>query len=340
MASGLGFEQALFFKESATYGSAEDLSSSALILPIKSDISLKRTQAEIVTEHMRSSASKQQEEQANGLIDVTGSFGGTIPATPNFTYMLKHALGAIISTGSSPTLHDFNWNDKLFPGLSFAHNAAGASYAYHGCQIQKLEINIQVGLPVTYVVSIVGKTEVVSATITPPSLVLLAATPYYLGEMMTFQIDDVTESINQLSLVFENQLMSGEAEAYALGSNERVGLGKSGHTVTGTLVRRHDKDGSGSAHQSKFYDEFIAGTLAKFEGKLLNPDDADYYIEVVLDKTKIVGEPKPVADGRGHMTETITFEAYDLDAAESWVKISDNTATPVTATGAYDATGT
>jgi len=341
MASGLGFQQALFFKESASFNSAEDLSSgTVLVLPVRVNVGFGREVERITTEHIRGSASVQAEEDQLGIINAPGSFECVIPTSGAFSYIEKHLLGKVTTSGPAGTTytHTNTWNDKLFAGLSFAVNKTGKSYYYHGNQIASCKMTATVGGPVVATVNTIGSAAPTPiALVTPPSLSLLAATPYWLFKHATFKLDTVTEVITAFDIDFTNELMDGADMAYALGSDTRTNLAKMGHSVSGTIRRRHDLDGTSSV-QSKFYEKFVSGATAALQITLTHPTDADYTKVINLGHVKFTtGDPK--ASDRGHIVEEIPFTAFNLDNAASSIVTTDEAATPATATGAYDGTG-
>ena len=341
MVSGLGFQQALFFKESATFNSAEDLGAGTVYsLPVRINVGFGLEMERIATEHIRGSASMQAEEDALGIKNVPGSFECVLPCSGPFPFLLKHLLGKVTTTGPTGAMytHTLVWNDKLFVGLSFAVNKTGKSYYYHGNQIASVKLSATVGGPAIASVSTIGSAAPTPiALVAPPALSLLAATPYYLFKHATFKLDTVTEVMTAFDIDFTNELMDGADMAYALGSDTRTNLAKMGHGVSGTLRRRHDLDGTSSV-QSKFYEKFVSGATAALQIVLTHPTDADYSVTINLGHCKFTaGDPK--ASDRGHIVEEIPFTAYNLDNAASSIVWTDEATIPATATGAYDGTG-
>lgn len=94
----LGFTQAIWFKESATYGSAETMSTGTLLmLPVRPNITLKKSIERIKSEHIRGEAGMRSEDDAIGLVNIDGGFGGLIPSEGiSWGYLLKHTLGSKI----------------------------------------------------------------------------------------------------------------------------------------------------------------------------------------------------------------------------------------------------
>uniref|UniRef100_A0A6M3JC92 Tail protein n=1 Tax=viral metagenome TaxID=1070528 RepID=A0A6M3JC92_9ZZZZ len=339
MASSLGFEQALWLKETTTaYANVETMTSAGIILPVRGDLNFGKVIGQINTEHLRQSSYVQEEENDHGLVSVEGDFGGTVPASSiGFKTLIKHLTGKLVVAGTAPYVGTYTWNDDIFLGLSFAQHKAGSLYAWHGCQIEKFSLSFKVGGPLEYRCTVVGASEdAVAAETTVPTLTLLAATPYYLTEHITFSLDTVAEAITEMTIDFNCELLKSEEQSYAAGSNTRVSLARGGVKITGTIKRRHDKDDS---NQSKFYTKFLSGAPAALLVDCDHPTDADHNMEINLGVVKF-DDARPLADGQGHTFETIPFTAYDLDAATSDIVISDDNATPATATGTYDGTGT
>lgn len=342
MASSLGFEQALWLKEASSYNEQIDMSAAGIILPVRGDITFNQTIARVKTEHLRQSPFVQNEEDDQGLVSIEGDFGGVVPANQiGFVTLMKHLTGKITTSGTDPYTHVCDFNSDIYPGLSFAFHKGGGRYNYHGCQIAKVSFSFKVGGPIEYRVSVVGASEVITAVATVPTLTLLTATPYYLAEHITFKIDTVAESITEMSLEFTPELLVAEDQSYVVGSDTRANLARSGVTCTGTITRRHDKDGSGTT-QSKFYDDFLNGSTAALLVDIDHPTDgANHNMEINLGNVK-TESANFQAGGPGHTMETINFVAYDLDetGTTSNITITDTNATPATTAGTYDGTGT
>jgi hypothetical protein len=334
-----GYTQALWLKESATYGSSEDLSTGTrYVLPVKPNISVEKTLARIKTEHIRGTAGMKQEEDQLGIESVQGSFGGIVPCKGDFGIVLKNMLGKVVTTGaSSPYTHDFQWTDKLFVGFSLAINKGDATYVSHGCQFKSLKLSAKVGGPLEWTADIVGRTEAQIATVTAPTLpTLLAGTPYWLFQHGTFELDTVAEPITEFSVDCVNELAESDSSSYSIGSVLRSLLSRTGYGVTGTVKRRHDKD---ATQVSKFYAKFLSGAVARVKLSFTNPSDANYSLSISLGMVKFEGKT-PNASDKGLLFEEIPFVAYDLDsAATNYIDIIDAQAAPVTATGAYDGAG-
>ena len=339
-----GYTQALWMKESATYGSAEDLATGTLyILPVKANVSLAQEIDVIETEHMRATASKQQAEIQTGKSSAGGAFSFVVPCKSAistganaFCVLVKHLLGKLATSGPAGTTytHTFTWNDLLFPGLSIGGNRAGASYVYHGQQIKSLKLTCKVGGPLEATVTTVGKSEAAAAALTAPTVVLLSADPYWIFQDATFKMDTVATPITEIDLEFTNELEEADDKSFVLGSTTRALLPKAGHTVTGTVKRRHAVDGT---NISKFYTKFLSGATAALVLTFTHPTDADYTMVITLGVTRFKGKT-PMASDKGPIPEEIPFIAYDLDLSTSSIVATDKSPNPVSATGAYDGT--
>ena len=333
-----GYTQALWLKESAAYGSSEDLSTGTrYVLPVKPNISVEKTLARIKTEHIRGTAGMKQEEDQLGIESVQGSFGGVVPCKGDFGIVFKNAIGKVVSAGvAAPYSHIYTWNDKLFVGFSLAINKGDATYVSHGCQFKSLKLSAKAGGPLEWTADIIGAKEVQIATVTAPTLpTLLAGTPYWLFQHGSFEIDDMVEPMTEFSIDFLNELAESDDSSYSIGNVLRSLLPRTGYGVTGTVKRRHNKD---ATQVSKFYAKFLAGTVGKLEFTFVNPSDANYSLLITLGVVKFEGKT-PNASDKGMLFEEIPFVAYDLDQATSSINVSDAQAAPVTATGAYDGAG-
>lgn len=335
-----GYQQVAWFKQSASYGSTEDVGTDPrFILPVKPSITVEKTLARIKTEHLRGNAAVQPEEDQLGIESVAGSLSGVVPWKGDLYFLLKNTLGKVVTAGvAAPFTRTYTWVDNLFYGFSVGINRAGANYAYRGCQIASLKLAATIGGPLEWTADLLGQKEDVVATKTPATLPSLHAVPYMLFQQATFEIDDVVEPITSFELTFTNELESAEDRSYALGSATRVALARSGYGVSGTIKRRHDLD---ATTVSKFYAKFLSGATAKLEIILTHPTDPTNYSGVItLGLCKFEGKTPTAAD-RGFLSEEIPFTAYSLDLSSSSIVIKDANATPAagTETGAYDGAG-
>lgn len=333
-----GYTQALWFKESASYGSVETMSSGTrYILPVK-PANFKKVINRIKTEHIRGVSGMQQAEDQLGIESVEGTFEFAVPCAGDFAWLVKQYTGKMTTTGPSGTkyTHTALWNEKLFVGFSCAHNKAGKTYAYHGCQIKSLKVTAKVGGVLMGTITIVGKSEEQLALVTAPTIPTLATgTPYFLFQHGAFTIDTVAEPITEFEITFERELAEGEEESYALGSVARALLPSKGYGASGTIKRRHDND---STHVSKFYAKFLAGTTGALVLTFTSPTDADYTAVFTLGVVKFEGET-PNPESNAWIMENAPFRAYDMDAATSSIVITNKSSTALTGTGAYDGAG-
>lgn len=331
-----GYNTTLWFKESASYGSAEDMSTGTrYVLPISSE-TLTLEIERLKTEHMRNVRFTQNEEDAGGLYNVTGSFTGKVPWGVEFGHLLKNLTGKV--AGASTT-HTYTWNDNLFVGLSIAINKGAATYIVDGAQIQSIDFSFTLGGYVEYTCNVVAKDYRVVAAVTTPSLTLETSPPYWLCHQVTFELDTVAESLTGVDLSCFNELADAQDQSYALGSNKRALLPAIGGGVTGTLRRRHDKDGSGEG--SKFWDDFTTDGLAKLEIIVAHPNEGGWSATFMFTNCRFTADNVNMSD-KGHVMEEVPFEAFDIDDAtgtSSIVIIDDNSASPTAATGAYTGAG-
>jgi hypothetical protein len=339
----LGFSQALVFKESASYGSIEDLTAGTRHqLLVKPDISIAKTIDQITAEHLRPKIGPYEKDTVLGAEKIGGSFSGLLPiyyrsATyeGTFGFILKHLLGGVTTAGPVGTkyTHAHYWNDKLFPGLSFGVNRNDKSYRYHGCQIKSLKLSGVVGQAVEFSIDIVGKEEVLAAAITPPTVGTQTTPLYWIMKLGTFKVATVSTPITAFDITFENQLEESFDRAGAIGSNQLAALAKTGHSVTGTLKRRLANDGTA---YSKFYERALAETVTAIELSFVHPTDADYSLKVILNDVKFT-PATPKGTDRSFIMEEIGFTAYDLyDTGSSFITVTDKVTEPATAQGAYD----
>lgn len=335
---GFGFQKVLFFKESATYGSAETLTSGDLIIPVEVGIDVKKEIERITTEHLRGTRFLQQAEDQLGLISIAGSVSGVVPYKSDFGYILKNLLGKVTTTGASaPYTHKYVWNSKLFVGMSIAENAAGATYVHDGCQWASMAFDCNVGGPVKWSGNIIGKHRRILATITPPTYTPLTAHPYIVATHATFKIDTVAEPIIGINWEISNELAAAANQSYSIGDEKRKCLPAIGGALTGTLRRRHDADGTGEG--SALQEAFEAGTVATLELTCTHPTDSDY--KFILHITVKYNADPGVGSDIGPIIEEVPFIAVDLDnATNNYIEVTDESENPVTATGTYDGSGT
>jgi hypothetical protein len=307
----------------------------------KPGVTLEKTIGRIKTDHIRQVAGMKQDEDQLGIESVQGGWGGVVPCKGDFGIILKNSLGKVVTPGVVGTTyyHTYLWNDLPFVGMSAAANKAGISYLYHGLQFKKLHLEAKVGGALEYSVDTVGKNETPIAQITMPAITaLLTATPYWLFQHATFNMDASTaETIQGFSIDCDWELCESEEESYSLGSVQRQRLSRKGHSVTGTIRRRFANDGASSL-ASKMYDKFLSGATASLVFTFTHPSDADYTMVITLGVVKFEGKSPNYGD-KGILMEEIPFVAYDLDQVTSSIVVTDEQAGPATATGAYDGAG-
>ena len=168
-----------------------------------------------------------------------------------------------------------------------------------------------------------------------PANAILSETIAQIFQHATFKMDTVATPITEIDLEFTNDLEEGDDKSFVLGSTTRALLPKAGHGVTGTVKRRHAADGT---NISKFYTKFLSQAPAALQLTFTNPSDADYTMVINLGVCKYQGKT-PEASDKGLVMEEIPFEALDLNLSTSSIVITDEVATPASATGAYDGAG-
>lgn len=342
MSSSLGFEKALYLREATTYNEQLDMSvPGRALLPVRGDARFHKTINRIATEHGRQTLHTQDVEDSQGLVDITGDFGGVIPARADgFGILLKHLTGDVARSGVGPYTHTYSYGEFLFPGFSMAENRAGATYVYHGLQIEKFSVTFKVGGPIEYRCTVAGASGLDPLPeITLPSVTLLSSEPYYLTEHIDFEIDTVSEAITEMTIDWNVELLKSEDQSYKVGSDTRVSLARGGLMVSGSVTRRHDRDGSGG-QQSKFWEKFISGATAALLVNIDHPTDgANHNMEFNFGHVKLT-DADAQSDGKGHHMETVPFTCFNLDdSASNIVRVSQD-ANPTAASGTYDGTGT
>jgi hypothetical protein len=328
-----GYHSALWIKESATYGSAETMTT-GYVLPITSE-NLTYEIDRLSTEHMRASRFRQSSEDALGLKRPGGSFSGKVPWGVEFGYLLKHLCGKV---AGATTTHTYTFVDKLFAGLSIAVNKGGATYIIDGAQIQSIDFVMSLGGYVEYTCNVIGASYRVLAEVAVPSLTLETHPPYWLTHQVTFELDDVAKNLTSIEFSIANVLADADDQSYKLGSTTRVLLPAIGSEITGTLKRRHVKD-SGASQGSLFWDDFIAGSAAKIEAIVAHPNEGGWSTVFTFNDVRFTGDGVNVAD-TGHIMEEVPFLVTDADGASTDIEvIDDNSGDPAAATGAYDGSG-
>ena len=334
MANNFGYNTSLTLKEAVTYNAQEDMSTGTRYgIYTKAGITLNKVYEQIMTEHLRQSRFAQIAESQHGLVDVNGNFQAIGQYNGALGILLKHLLGKVVTSGGPEYVHTLTYNPLIFVGLSFAENKIGATWNYHGMQINSCKVSTNIGEPLVFDFGFNGASAEIVAAIeaTAPSAPL-AADPYMMGHHCTIKLATVAYGFTGFDWVYTPGLEIGAAESYSLGSSARAVLLPTGGNLAVTLRRRVLKDAL-SGEGTRLREILDLDSSVACEITIQNPTDADF--SLVFNFTFKVDDVKDEVAGPGTIMEEATCRDVILDDASSTIILNDDFTGPATATGTY-----
>jgi len=156
--------------------------------------------------------------------------------------LLKHALGAVSTSGAGPYTHTFTLARSLPTGLSVEVNrdssniGSTSSFLYEGCQISKVTFKHEPGAFLHATFEIVGEGDASLVSVSTPTFATFVGWDWV---NFSCAINGVATTIKSLDeLILDNNLAT---DRYVLGSNKRRGFGPAGaRSVTGKITLEFD----------------------------------------------------------------------------------------------------
>lgn len=168
-------------------------------------------------------------------VNVSGSFRFPMLWDGFTGTLLKHAMGAVVTTGPASSLytHTLSLAASLPAGLTLeaarddAAVTGNAAYQYAGCKIAKLTLSQEMEQPLMVDVEILGKTR---ALIAATSKTFPTYDQVYYGQLTVAAIDpgggsEYNIPIKSFKLTIDNNLFD---DGYRLGSAERSFISRAG----------------------------------------------------------------------------------------------------------------
>lgn len=159
-------------------------------------------------------------KNVSGAIDLQMTYSGA-------ERFVKHAMGALNTTGAGPYNHACTLTQNLPTGLSLhvnrdaANLGAGTAWKYEGCQIQKLTLANQVEDFMTASVEFLGRSWA-NLNVATPTFPTFDGITW--DDLATFELNSIPVQARSWEISIENNLA---ADRYILGSLLRKGLGRS-----------------------------------------------------------------------------------------------------------------
>jgi hypothetical protein len=243
---------------------------------------------------------------------VDGSFEIQFPYS-GAEVLLKHAMGAVNTSGSSPYTHEFTLADSLPVGLSVEVNRAAAliggssSFLYEGCQIAKWSLKQSAEEFLMFSADIVGED---SSNVAASSPTFATWDGAHWGEVNNISLNSTTHisRIESFELNVDNALAT---DRYRLGSRLRKGLGRSGpREVTGSITAEFDA--------LTLTDLYRNETAFPIEIAYLGSGGAG--MTITLPNCRLEGDD-PGVESSGPIKLTLNFRAYQSAAANDELAI-------------------
>lgn len=244
---------------------------------------------------------------ANRVVDMKKNVEGGIGIQLPFSgaeVLLKHAFGAVNTSGAGPYTHTFSLAQALLVGLTLEVNRDSAaiggssSFRYDGCHVSKWTLKQEVEDFLMLELDIVGREQTLIAVSTPTFATFDGIS---WGDFTSCTINSVATEIMGFEITGDNALAS---DRYKLGSLTRIGSGKSGpRQITGTITAEFDALTLHALYlsQATFPIVFLYTSGAKT-------------LTITLPACRFEGDD-PTVENSGPLKLTLPFRAY-LSAAE------------------------
>ena len=189
--------------------------------------------------HRGATSANRRAERYKSTDNVSGTFEFEAAYDDSTLLLLKHALGAVSTTGSGPYAHAFTLAEALPAGLTIeAIYGNGSAEVFEGCMITQLTLSVEAGGIMTGSCEIIGQTSggLVSAG-TPTYSSKGAPILHHQGGNLTF--DSLDDRVSSLEIVVNNNL----TRRLLIGSAQtQQPVRGDFQEITITAVREYDTD--------------------------------------------------------------------------------------------------
>lgn len=241
-----------------------------------------------------------------GTSTVEGSFTTELPNTTLAT-LLKHAMGAVSTSGAGPYVHTFTPGTTTALGLTVQVGRPDASgtvqpFTYAGCKVASFTIAATQGEIATLVVNLIGMSETTGASLATASYDS-AWSPFVFTEASLTVAAGAENAVREFNLTGNNQIQP----RFRLGSGvskNPLGIGVREYTGTVTV----DFDGLTD------YNRFVNGT----ESALVTTFNNGTQTLVITQNVQFVGET-PEVSGNDLLAHNMPYRALSATSDASAV---------------------
>lgn len=336
--NAVGRKLAIGIGEESAYNTAV---SPSIWLPVEPDSDIKRSVNVLEASVLQQARMNRKENIAIGTkgASVNLSMPWAVTSGAGVTTLFKHLFGKVTTSGVSDSAytHTFEVNSSgLFIGLTVVRHKDNHQLTASGVKLKSCGISAKVNEICKLKWEGVGGTIAAAAVTGTPAVSLLAGYPYWTFDKITATWGGNSLALTGAEITLANELFDGEEQSYSLGSAERAMLRAGMFSCEGTITRRFLNDGT-SEYSSKFFNVATATThyplVLTFASGVLIGASSTYQMTLTIDEAHCE-EPELSTDA-GLVMETIKFKGrFDGTTSGVTLVVIDNSATPVTATGA------
>ena len=300
-----GSNAQIIYDEETTFKSDPGTPDCKILPFVSSDLSLKRSlfSSEAIT------GSRNPKKPGRGRYDI----GGSIPLeiNPYIATILKHIMGANVTTGASPYVHTMKVGAlpvSLVFDIGFTDLATPKYFKYNGCRINKFSINITDEGIIKGSIDVIGAKETVGAAALDATPTDLGHNPFDAFEVTPLEGGGAIVVLQEFSLNIENNL---DDSVYVIGgAGERRALPEGKVKVSGNIKALFEDD--------SLYTKATGHTESSLKMTLSRGDGAgsagNESLEVWM--PELVYAPKaPSISGPSGIFMDLDFEGYYDDGA-------------------------
>lgn len=237
-------------------------------------------------------------KDAAGSLRLIGRYAGGC-----LGMLLKHAMGAVSTSGSGPYAHEFTLSGALPAGLTVGVERGSGGLGDEvlgGCKINRLQLTLETGKAMEVAVDLIGMNAAARTGDTPPSLTALASRfKIEHTHAGTFSFDGNNYTAKRVVITIDNKLARVD-ELGTADSSEPSTTGMQEVTIEATLIAR--SDALQVAH--------LAGTPGDMAWTLSNSPRS---LAVTLQNAMITSYTDPVR-GVGLIEQTVKFQGVGDDS--------------------------
>lgn len=156
--------------------------------------------------HRGATSANRRAERYKSADNISGSFEFEAAYDDSTLLLLKHALGAVSTTGSGPYVHAYTLAEALPTGLTIeAIYGNGSAEVFEGCMITQLTLSIESGGLMTGTAEIIGQTSGGLTSAGTPTY-SSAGNPILHHQAGNFTFDSLDDKVASMELVVNNNL--------------------------------------------------------------------------------------------------------------------------------------